>query len=117
ADVQRLIQERSLQNLAPKVQELVAQRTVSAPNLVLAQPALQALASEAPLPPGAPPVQPGSGSGLPVVAQGSSMHSSGSAPLATREGMEINGYRFVKRIGSGGFGEVWRAEAPGGIPS
>jgi serine/threonine protein kinase len=26
------------------------------------------------------------------------------------------GYKWLKRIGSGGFGEVWRAEAPGGIP-
>ena len=30
-------------------------------------------------------------------------------------GEPIPGYKFLDRLGSGGFGEVWRCEAPGGI--
>jgi serine/threonine protein kinase len=42
-----------------------------------------------------------------------------SANLAAPTGGTVlpvgGGYKMIKRIGSGGFGEVWRAEAPGGI--
>jgi tetratricopeptide (TPR) repeat protein len=37
-------------------------------------------------------------------------------PMTFYEGMDVgNGYTLVKRIGDGGFGEVWRATSQGGI--
>src|SRR5260370_16602829 len=36
----------------------------------------------------------------------------GSASLAG----DVGGFKKIKRLGSGGFGEVWRGEAPGGVP-
>src|SRR5438105_15810394 len=39
-----------------------------------------------------------------------------SMPLQTYPGTEIiPGYRLVQRLGTGGFGEVWKTTAPGGL--
>jgi serine/threonine protein kinase len=38
-------------------------------------------------------------------------------PLCIERGAEpIPGYKLIERLGGGGFGEVWRVEAPGGFP-
>src|SRR5436305_1349112 len=37
-----------------------------------------------------------------------------NSPLTVRP-EPIPGYRLIDRLGRGGFGEVWRCEAPGGI--
>jgi serine/threonine protein kinase len=54
----------------------------------------------------------------PHTLSGASMRPQSSMGGACFEGQEIGGgYQLTGRIGSGGFGEVWRAEAPGGVPA
>src|SRR5712692_710998 len=37
-------------------------------------------------------------------------------PVRIESGAEpIKGYKLIDRLGGGGFGEVWKAEAPGGL--
>jgi serine/threonine protein kinase len=58
--------------------------------------------------------------GTPGATPGPSALSFGAGPSGSGTDLgsglvPLGGYKFLERIGSGGFGEVWRAEAPGGI--
>ena len=43
------------------------------------------------------------------------MTASGALPPTFSMTEPIPGYRMLERIGTGGYGEVWKAEAPGEI--
>jgi hypothetical protein len=59
---------------------------------------------------------------LPTIAQTNTPPSPSYVSPATARGLPSaelltgGGYKKIKHLGTGGFGEVWQAEAPGGIP-
>src|SRR5262245_46482858 len=59
------------------------------------------------------------GLGARIVHPSSFIHSEGrTVYMAVRienQAEPIPGYRLIERIGGGGFGEVWKVEAPGGL--